>query len=72
MHTVRSSGRWGECLTRKGVSDQGGGSAQGGVWWGGVCPSACWDTHPHYEQNDRHLWKHNLSKTTVADGNNET
>ena len=31
MRTVRSSGRRGECLTRKGVSDQGGGSAQGGV-----------------------------------------
>ena len=35
-----------------------------GVCRGGVCPSACWDTSP-CEQNDRCLWKHNLSATAL-------
>ena len=32
---------------------------------GGVCPSACWDTHPPRGQNDRHLWKYYLAATRL-------
>ena len=77
---------WG-CLPRVGVSARGvcpggclpgqGVSAQGSVClprdvsaWPGGGVSAQGDTSP-CGQNGRHLWKHNLSATTVVDGNNK-
>ena len=55
-----------------------------GVWpAGGVCPGVCvwpWGCLPrgsiclggvHHSTVDRHLWKYNLSATTVADGKNK-
>ena len=51
----------GGCLPGQGVSGRGGGvSAQGGV-----CPGVY--TPPPVDRQN--LWKHNLSATTVADGN---
>ena len=62
MRTVRCSGRRGGCLPAR----------------GGVCPSPCWVTClggclPQSMLDrilDTCLWKHYLSATTVADGNN--
>ena len=76
MRTVRSSGRRGcggvcpgggcgpgECVCPGGGCVCWGVSAQGNV-----CPSACWDTHPHPPMNrmtDRRLWKYYLAATTL-------
>ena len=71
MRTVRCSGRRvgggeaGGCLPAGGVCLGEGVSAQGRGCLGGVWSSACWDTHPLCEQNDRRLWKHNLSATML-------
>ena len=55
--------RWGVCPGGRGCLSWGV-SARGLSAWGGLCPSACWDTHP-CEQSDRHLWKHNLAATML-------
>ena len=58
MHTVRCSGRLlGGCLPGRPAQ---GVSAFCLVY---TCPPSPW--------TDRHLWKHNLSPTTVADGENK-
>ena len=44
-------------------------SAQGVSDWGGVYPSACWDTPPMDKILDTRLWKHYLSATSFADSN---
>ena len=59
---------WG-CLSG-GVCPGGCVSAYGSVCPGGCLPGGvCQTPHPH-GQNDRRLWKQNLSATTVADGKN--
>ena len=56
-------GGWGVGRGRGGVSTRG--CLPGGcVCWEGVCWGVS-ATHPHCEQNDRCLWKHNLSATTL-------
>ena len=63
MRIVRCSGR---LLGGGGVSAWGVVSAHGGLPGGGVCQTP----HPPPDRIlDTRLWKHNLSATTVADGN---
>ena len=54
MPTVRCSSHFGGGCLPKGVSARGGGSLPRGV-----------GRHPPVRQNDRRLWKHNLSTTTL-------
>ena len=79
MRTVRCSGRRGvsaqaACLP-EGISSSGGGrSARGCLPRGVFAQELSAPVHAGIhtlpgEQNDKHLWKHNLSATTVADGN---
>ena len=64
MRTVRCRGLLG------GGEGGGGGRGGGGVCMGGgVCLWGC-TPPPNCGQKDGCLWKHNLSATTVADGNN--
>ena len=77
MRTIHCSGHlWGGGVC-PGVSVQGG-VCPGGICQGGVCSGGVWlagvvsvnrgmYTYPQW--TDRHLWKHNLSASTVADGN---
>ena len=79
MRTVRCSGRplrggvcpggvcLGGCLPR-GIC-LGGVSARGCLPRGCVCLGVCLPDPPPCGKNDRHVWKHNLSATTDADGN---
>ena len=76
VHPVEGvSTQWRGCLPVEEVSTQCRGClpSGGAVCLGGVCPPQNQrQTTPPCRQNDRLLWKHYLSATTVADGKNKT
>ena len=68
MRTVLCSGRLGGVCQGEGVSDQGGVCIGGQSAQEGCLPRRVYTTPRG--QNDRHLWKHYIFATTVADSNN--